>query len=97
MFKTEVLEAQGLVLVDFWAPWCGPCKQMAPILEEVASQYEDKVKVMKINVDENQSISGEYSISGIPTLIFFEGGQEVDRQVGLMSKNELEKKFESLL
>ncbi len=97
MFKAEVLEEEGLVLVDFWAPWCGPCKQMAPVLEEVANQYEEKVNVMKVNVDENQSLSGEYSISGIPTLIFFKGGQEVHRQVGLMSKNELEKKFESLL
>lgn len=96
-FSMEVLEGEGLILVDFWAPWCGPCKMMGPILDGVAEQYRGKVKVTKLNVDENQDKAGEYSITGIPTLIFFKDGQELERLVGSLGQEDLEAKIDSLL
>ena len=82
----EVLKAPGLVLVDFWAVWCGPCRMVAPIVDEIAKDYDGKLKVVKLNTDENPDIAGKYQIRGIPTLMFFKGGQTVDQVVGAVPK-----------
>lgn len=81
-FATEVLQSDKPVLVDFWAEWCGPCRMLGPIVEKVATAYAEKVKVVKLNTDENPAIGGEYHVSGIPCLILFKGGKPVDRIVG---------------
>jgi len=88
-FKLEVLESEVPVLVDFWAPWCGPCRMVAPIVDEIASQYEGKVKVVKVNTDENPSVASQYGIRSIPTLMIFKGGQRVDMVVGAVPKTTL--------
>ena len=84
-WETEVMQSDRPVLVDFWAAWCGPCRMLAPTVEQVAEKYNGKAKVVKLNVDENIEISGKYGIRGIPTLVLFNGGQEVDRHVGVPS------------
>lgn len=89
-FKNEVLEAEGAVVVDFWAPWCGPCRMITPVLEELAGEYEGKLKVTKVNVDEHQDAARQYGIASIPTLLLFKGGQLVDRAIGAMPKPQLE-------
>ena len=88
-FEDEVLKSNKKVLVDFYADWCGPCKMMSPIVDEIADSYSDKVKVCKINVDEAPDIATNYGIMSIPTLIFFENGNVVDTVIGLTSKSEL--------
>ncbi|MEK6680481.1 MAG: thioredoxin [Nitrospirota bacterium] len=93
----EVLQADKLVLVDFWASWCGPCQVVAPVIEELAAEYQGKMKVMKLNTDENPEIAGKYRIMGIPTLMFFKGGKIVDQVVGAASKSQLKTKVDSLL
>ena len=88
-FETEVLQAQSPVLVDYWAEWCGPCKAIAPTLEEVAKEYSGKHKVAKVNVDENQEIPRRYGIRGIPTLMLFKNGNMEATKVGALSKSQL--------
>ena len=88
-FKSEVLESSVPVLVDYWAEWCGPCKMIAPILEEVGKEYAGKLKVAKLNIDDNPKTPGEYGIRGIPTLILFKSGKPHAQKVGALSKSQL--------
>lgn len=88
-FEKDVINSEIPVLVDFWAPWCGPCRMVAPIMEEIADQYEGKVKVVKVNTDENPNIASKYGIRSIPTLMIFKGGQRVDMVVGAVPKSTL--------
>jgi thioredoxin 1 len=89
-FKQEVLDSQGLVLVDFWAEWCGPCRMLAPILEEVSGSMKGKLKVVKMNVDENPSTPTLYGVRSIPTLVLFKNGKALSTKTGLLQKNKLE-------
>ena len=88
-FKTEVLGSATPVLVDFWAEWCGPCKMIAPLLDELAGEYGDKVKIGKVNIDEHQGLPSEYRVTAIPTLLIFKNGQVVEQIVGMRSKRDL--------
>lgn len=88
-FENVVLNADGPVMVDFWAEWCGPCKALSPIVDEVAGELGDKVKVVKINIDENPEAPTKYGVRGIPTLMVFKSGEVVDTKVGGMSKSQL--------
>lgn len=94
-FEQEVLNSDIPVLVDFYADWCGPCKMLAPVIEELAKEYEGKVKIGKLNVDEEQNSSKKYKVMSIPTLIFFKDGEEVDKLVGMLSKTQLVEKLET--
>ncbi len=96
-FKEEVLNSELFVLVDFWAPWCGPCNLIAPIIEEIARHYEGKIKVCKLNVDKSPTATSEYEIMSIPTLAIFKNGEVVDKIIGAVSKSVLENKINSYI
>ncbi|OGT49510.1 MAG: thioredoxin [Gammaproteobacteria bacterium RIFCSPHIGHO2_12_FULL_41_15] len=88
-FEKDVLQATGLILVDFWAEWCGPCRMIAPILDEVATEYEGRLKVVKVNVDKNRETPAKYNVRGIPTLLLFKEGNVIDSKVGALIKSQL--------
>ena len=96
-FQNEVLDSDKLTVVDFWAEWCGPCRAIGPVIEELASEYSDKVKIGKVNVDNNPNVSVNYGITSIPAILFIKGGQVVDKQIGAVPKSVLEKKIQSHL
>lgn len=90
VFKSEVLESDIPVVVDFWAPWCGPCRMVAPVLEDISQKMNGKIKFVKLNTDENQKTAMDYQIMAIPSLLIFKDGQEVDRIVGFVPQEQLE-------
>jgi thioredoxin 1 len=96
-FDAEVMHSQLPVLADLWAPWCGPCKALAPILEKVAEHYDEKLKIVKINIDDNPGIAAKYSVMSIPTLLFFVNGEVKEQLVGLVAKDKITKKIDKYL
>lgn len=96
-FQKEVLDAGIPVLVDFWAPWCGPCRMLAPVLEEIAQEYAEKIKVCKVNIDNNLELANAYGIMSIPTMIVFNNGSTAEKFIGYMSKAELTSKLDAIL
>ena len=94
-FEQEVLQSPTPVLVDLWAAWCGPCRMIAPILEELSGRYEGKVKIGKLNVDDHPQVAAQYGVMNIPTLLLFKDGKEVDRIVGVVPKEELTRRLDS--
>jgi thioredoxin 1 len=96
-FQAEVLEADTPVLVDFWAPWCGPCRMVAPVLEEMASERGDQLKIVKLNVDDNQQTAARFEVLSIPTMILFKHGQVAAKVIGAMPKKRLEAELEPAL
>ena len=96
-FDKEVLQYSGAVLVDFWAEWCGPCRMLAPVLNELANEKGDKLKIGKLNVDENQDTPTQFGVMNIPTMIVFKNGKEADRIIGAMAKSDLQKRIDKAL
>lgn len=96
-FEDEVLQSDIPVLVDFWAPWCGPCRAIGPVIDELAEEYAERVKIVKMNVDDSSAIPGKYSIRAIPTLILFKGGEIVDQVTGAVAKSNLEQMMSKVL
>lgn len=96
-FDKEVLKSSQPVLVDFWAPWCGPCRMLGPVIDELAKEYEGKVRVGKLNVDDNQSVASRYNVSAIPTLLVFKGGKVEQQMVGVHSKADIQKVLDQLV
>lgn len=96
-WDNEVIKAQGLVMIDFWAAWCGPCRMISPTVEELAKEYSGKIKVFKLNTDDNSEIASRYKIMGIPTIMFFKDGIKIDQIVGVVPKQHLKAKIDSFL
>jgi thioredoxin 1 len=96
-WDSEVIKAQGLVMIDFWAAWCGPCRIISPTVEELAKEYSGKIKVLKLNTDDNSEIASRYKIMGIPTIMFFKDGLKIDQIVGVVPKQHLKAKIDSFL
>jgi len=96
-FQTDVLQSDKLTVVDFWAEWCGPCRAISPIIEELSKQYNGKIKVGKVNVDHNPNVSINYGITSIPAILFIKDGKVVDKQIGAVPKSILEKKMQAHL
>jgi len=97
VFKSEVLESDIPVVVDFWAPWCGPCRMVAPVLEEISQKMNGNIKFVKLNTDENQKTAMDYQIMAIPSLLIFKDGQEVDRIVGFVPQEQLEADLQKII
>jgi thioredoxin 1 len=96
-WDAQVMKAPGLVMVDFWAVWCGPCQMVAPIVDELANEYTGKLKVMKLNTDENPEIAGRYQVMSIPTILFFKDGKPVEKLIGARPKRQFKELIDSLL
>ena len=96
-FKTQVLESKEPVVVDFWAPWCAPCRIVSPTIDELGKEYEGKVKVGKMNVDENPKVAGQYGIMSIPSIVFFKNGQPIKTMIGAQSKENYKQEIEQVL
>lgn len=96
-FEKEVIKSSIPVLVDFWAPWCGPCRMLAPVIDEISKEYDGKIKVVKLNTDENPESASNYQISAIPTLLFFKDGKVVKELVGVLPKEEIKKIIDGIL
>jgi len=96
-FDKEVLKSDNPVIVDFWAPWCGPCKAMSPVVDEIAGEMGGKLKVVKVNIEDNPNSPTQYGVRGVPTLMVFKGGQVIDTRVGGMSKSQLSEWVESVI
>jgi thioredoxin 1 len=96
-FKEEIIDKKGVILVDFWAEWCGPCRQIAPSLEELSKEWGDKVSIVKVNVDENPDSPGKYGVRGIPTLILFKDGEINSTKVGALPKSKIQEWVNAIL